>query len=159
MKKEKVVEIDINDIVKALADVGIKITLGDKKNDKLVAVDDYGNKRILDKDFNIFEDEGSCIVPPEGCSFSKKFPAWIIAYCVDTNSWFCTNQRFFYYQYLKEFQCENDAIDYFEHHVDEFVELNIEIRKELNQPYNNCVFLENNAITYMKGLKKGEEKC
>jgi hypothetical protein len=130
-----------------------------KKNDKLVAVDDYGNKRILDKDFNIFEDEGSCIVPPEGYSFSKKFPAWIIAYCVDTNSWFCTNQRFFYYQYLKEFQCENDAIDYFEHHVDEFVELNIEIRKELNQPYNNCVFLENNAITYMKGLKKGEEKC
>lgn len=30
-------------------------------------------------------------------------------------------------------------------------------RKELNQPYNNCVFLENNAITYMKGLKKGCE--
>lgn len=72
MKKEKVVEIDINDIVKALADVGIKITLGDKKNDKLVAVDDYGNKRILDKDFNIFEDEGSCIVPPEGVQFFKK---------------------------------------------------------------------------------------
>ena len=159
MKKEKVVEIDINDIVKALADVGIKITLGDKKNDKLVAVDDYGNKRILDKDFNIFEDEGSCIVPPEGYSFSKKFPAWIIAYCVDTNSWVCTNQKFFLLSISKEFQCENDAIDYFEHHVDEFVELNIEIRKELNQPYNNCVFLENNAITYMKGLKKGEEKC
>ena len=36
MKKEKVVEIDINDIVKALADVGIKITLGDKKTINLL---------------------------------------------------------------------------------------------------------------------------
>ena len=50
---------------------------------------------------------------PEGYEFSTEFPTWVIAYCVDTNSWFCTNQRFFYYEYPDEFQCENDAVHYF----------------------------------------------
>ena len=88
---------------------------------------------------------------------TKKFPTWIIAYCVDTDSWFCTNERFFYYQYPAEFQCENDAIDYFEHHINKFVKLNTKLCRESGQPYNNCVFLENNATTYMKEIEKGEE--
>ena len=31
---------------------------------------------------------------PEGCDLSIKFPTWIIAYCPDTDIWFCTNNRF-----------------------------------------------------------------
>ena len=32
---------------------------------------------------------------PCNCDFSTKFSTYIIAYCLDTNSWFCTNERFF----------------------------------------------------------------
>ena len=36
--------------------------------------------------------------------FTTEFPTWIIAYCVDTDSWFCTNQRFFYYEYPEDWK-------------------------------------------------------
>ena len=54
---------------------------------------------------------------PEEYDFNTEFSTWIIAYCVDTNSWFCTNKRFFYYEYPYEFQCENDAVNYFINHI------------------------------------------
>ena len=81
---------------------------------------------------------------PEGYDFRTEFPTWIIAYCVDTNSWFCTNQRFFYYEYPDEFQCENDAVYYFENHVEEFVELT----REMHPNKTNNVFLENTKKWY-----------
>lgn len=81
---------------------------------------------------------------PEGYEFSTEFPTWIIAYCVDTNSWFCTNQRFFYYEYPDEFKCENDAVYYFENHVEEFVELT----REMYPNKTNNVFLENTKKWY-----------
>ena len=82
----------------------------------------------------------------EKYDFSTKFATWIIAYCPDTNSWFCTNQRFFYYEYPDEFHCENDAINFFENHTDEFIKLNCEIygRKVISS------FLENTRKEYFK---------
>lgn len=78
---------------------------------------------------------------PEGYDFSTEFPTWIIAYCPDTDTWFCTNNRFFYYEYPDEFQCENDAVNYFTTHIDEFIELH---RKMTPWKINNdVVFLEN----------------
>lgn len=56
----------------------------------------------------------------ENKNFSDIFPTWIIAYCPDTDSFFATNQRFFYWEYDDEFQCENDAINYFRNHTKEF---------------------------------------
>lgn len=55
--------------------------------------------------------------------FDKKYVTWIIAYCPDNNSWFTTNERGFYYEHPDEFQCENDAITYFEQNVGEFFNL------------------------------------
>lgn len=80
----------------------------------------------------------------EECDFNTEFSTWIIAYCPDTDSWFCTNQRFFYYEYPDEFQCENDAVNYFKNHVDEFIKLNCEMcRRKVNG-----VFLENTRKEY-----------
>lgn len=53
-------------------------------------------------------------------NFSKSYFTWIIAYCLDTNSFFVTNQRHFFWEYDNEFSCENDAINYFKTHLDEF---------------------------------------
>jgi hypothetical protein len=86
------------------------------------------------------------VTVPEEYNFTTEFPTWIIAYCPDTNSWFCTNQRFFYYEYPDEFQCENDAINYFENHIDEFIKLSCEIwRRKVDR-----VFLENTRKEYIK---------
>jgi len=77
-------------------------------------------------------------------NFSDKYATWIIVYCLDTDSFFATNQRHFFWEYNDEFQCENDAVNYFRNHLDEFRNA----RKEI---LNNCggwsidkdLFLEN----------------
>lgn len=56
----------------------------------------------------------------ENENFSDVFPTWIIAYCPDTDSFFATNQRHFFWEYNDEFQCENDAVNYFRNHTNEF---------------------------------------
>ena len=76
---------------------------------------------------------------PKEYDFNTEFPTWIIAYCPDTDSWFCTNRRFFYYEYPDEFGCENDAVEYFRNHIPEFIKLN----NELYPRERNRVFLEN----------------
>lgn len=81
---------------------------------------------------------------PKGCDFSTEFPAWIIAYCPDINSWFCTNQRFYYYEFANEFQDEKDAINYFENHIEEFVGLS----NEMCPNKTNSVFLINTKKWY-----------
>ena len=81
----------------------------------------------------------------EEYSFTMEFPTWIIAYCPDTNSWFCTNQRFFYYEYPDEFQCENDAVTYFKNHISDFIKLN----NEMCSKKTNSVFLENTMKEYI----------
>lgn len=84
------------------------------------------------------------ITIPEKCDFNTKFSTWIIVYCVDTNSWFCTNQRFFYYEYLAEFKCEDDAVNYFKNHIHEFVKLNLKMFPNKI----DSVFLENTRQEY-----------
>lgn len=95
-----------------------------------------------DKDFLLETKLSGALIGNYGaieCDFNTEFPTWIIAYCVDTNSWFCTNERFFYYEYPKEFECENDAIEYFRNHADEFFKLS-----RIMHPKNiSSIFLEN----------------
>lgn len=86
----------------------------------------------------------SLVEIPEEYGFNTEFPTWIIGYCPDTDSWFCTNKRFFYYEYPDEFQCENDAISYFRNHIPEFIKLN----KELYPKKTDRVFLENTMESY-----------
>lgn len=76
---------------------------------------------------------------PEEFGFNTEFPTWIIAYCVDADSWFCTNKRFFYYEYPMEFQSESAAIEYFRNNVPEFIKLS----REMYPKAVDSVFLEN----------------
>ncbi len=46
-------------------------------------------------------------------TFGTEFSTWIIAFCPDSDSWFVTNQRFWWYEYPIEFQSEQEGIYYF----------------------------------------------
>ena len=76
--------------------------------------------------------------------FSKSYPTWVIAYCVDINSFFVTNQRHFFWEYDTEFLRERDAIDYFRSHIDEFARIRKDILASSGgwKP-NSDMFLEN----------------
>lgn len=56
MKKRETIAFNFDDIVKALNDVGIEVFPGKGKKDHIIAFDEDGNKHILGKDFNIFDD-------------------------------------------------------------------------------------------------------
>lgn len=81
---------------------------------------------------------------PNKFDFNTEFTTWIIAYCLDTNSWFCTNERFFFYEYEKEFKTEADGIKYFENNIQEFIKINNTIREIIS----NSVFLDNTMKYY-----------
>ena len=85
---------------------------------------------------------------PEEHDFTTEFPTWIIAYCPDTDSWFCTNQRFFYYEYPDEFQCENDAINYFRNHIPKFFKLS----REMYPKRVDSIFLENTGEQWSSNI-------
>lgn len=76
--------------------------------------------------------------------FSKSYSTWIIAYCLDTNSFFVTNQRHFFWEYEGEFQRENDAVIYFKTHLDEFFKTRNEVlSKTGGWNVNSDLYLEN----------------
>lgn len=59
---------------------------------------------------------------PEGMNFSTEFPTYIIAYCPDTNGIFVTNERFFWAEYDKEFQTEEEGINYVKSNANKILE-------------------------------------
>ena len=59
----------------------------------------------------------------EGSNFSTEFSTYILAFCPDTDSWFVTNKRFFYYEYPMEFPDESSAIEYFKKNAKIFLKL------------------------------------
>lgn len=81
--------------------------------------------------------------------FSKAYSTWIIAYCLDTNSFFVTNQRHFYWEHNKEFQTENDAVNYFKAHLDDFLNIRNEILiKTGGWNINSDLYLENTRESF-----------
>ena len=67
---------------------------------------------------------------PRGYELNHKFDTWILAFCPDTLDWFATNERFFFYEYNKEFNSEQEeAIDYFLDNALEFYKIEEQIMK------------------------------
>ena len=60
-------------------------------------------------------------------SFSDTFPTYIIAYCPDVNTWFVTNQRYFYYEYEDEFATHKDGVEFFKNNIKIFTDIQNEI--------------------------------
>ena len=63
-------------------------------------------------------------MPPDAM---QPHDTWIIAFCPDTDSFFVTNQRAFYWESEEEFESEEEGIYYFEHHVQYFVDMENEL--------------------------------
>ena len=97
---------------------------------------------------------------PQGMDFSTEFPTYILAFCPDTDSWFATKQRFFYYEYPMDFPNEEAAIGYFKRNPEVF--LNLEKNMDVYRPSfcENGVWLDNtNELVAIKDTfdKEGDE--
>lgn len=79
---------------------------------------------------------------PEGFDFNTTFPTWIIAFCPDTDSWFVTNQRFFYYEYEKEFATKGEGIAFFKNNPNIFYEKELQMKVYRPSFYQGGVFLD-----------------
>ena len=80
---------------------------------------------------------------PEGYDFDTKFDTCILAFCPDTDSWFATNERFFYYEYEKEFENEEEAICYFKDNSEIFLELEKRMKAYRPSFHEGGVYLDN----------------
>ena len=74
--------------------------------------------------------------------FNTNYKTYIIAFCPDTNSFFVTNERHFFWESDQDFDSEESAINYFESHVQEFADI---ASKVIN---TKKVWLENTAKWY-----------
>ena len=77
-----------------------------------------------------------------GVEFNKRYNTYVIAYCLDTDEFFVTNQQYWYWQYNKEFLSEQEGIEYFENNVGEF----IRIANDLRKGNGYCELIENRPI-------------
>lgn len=76
--------------------------------------------------------------------FGTKYNTWIIAYSPDTDSFFVTNERNYYWELDKEFKNEDEGIEYFKENLNEFKTIHEELRKDNSGiPKREKVFLEN----------------
>lgn len=80
---------------------------------------------------------------PEGTNLSDKFPTYILAFCLDTDSWFATNERCFFYEYPMDFPNEEAAIGYFERNPEVFLKIEKEMNVYHSEFYSGGVYLEN----------------
>ena len=77
---------------------------------------------------------------------------WIIAFCPDTDSFFITNQRTFFWEFDKEFESEEAAIDYFDRFATYFVNAENAIMCHVVYGWKDTdkVYLENTDKWYSK---------
>ncbi len=85
----------------------------------------------------------SYLAIPNGYSFDSVFETYILAFCPDTDSWFATNERFFYYEYPKEFEDEKSAIDFFSKNPKIFLDLEKEMDVYRPSFFKGGVWLDN----------------
>ena len=76
---------------------------------------------------------------------------WIIGFCPDTDSFFVTDQRCFYWdtEGELEFNSEDEGIEYFENHLVYFLKVNNTLMSGMFTDMNNKVlYLDNNNGKY-----------
>lgn len=83
-------------------------------------------------------------------NFNDIFPTWVIAYCPDNDSFFATNERYFYWESKEEFQNESDAINHFRSHLKEFWDVRKNILSSTGgYRIDNDLFLWNTKERFM----------
>ena len=85
--------------------------------------------------------------------FDTKYPTWIVAFCPDTDSFFVTNERYFFWESEEVFDSEEAGIYYFEHHVQHYINIEKEIMSQMmfGDKYSNInmVWLDNTQKWYV----------
>lgn len=93
-------------------------------------------------------------------SYIRKYPTYIISYEPQTDIFFITNERCFYYEYDKEFKNKREAFNYFRNNYLEFIKIKNINQQMMGQPMNNKVEIaldDCNYVSYYcsdKELKK-----
>lgn len=82
--------------------------------------------------------------------YSTKKGTYIIAFCPDTDSFFITNERHFYYEHEKDFESERQAIEYFKTNGNEFIPIRNKLMQEMGQRNQNHVYLENIQMFFVQ---------
>lgn len=80
---------------------------------------------------------------PDDMDFGTEFSTYILAFCPDSDSWFATNQRFFYYEYPMDFSNERAAIEYFRRNPDVFLKLEESMNVYRPSFFDGGVWLDN----------------
>ena len=84
---------------------------------------------------------------------NTKHPTWIIAFCPDTDSFFVTNERHFFWESEEVFDSEEAGICYFEHQVQHYINIEKEIMGQMmfGDKFSdiNMVWLENTQKWYV----------
>lgn len=110
----------------------------------------YAEKCLDGKTFSYVRCKYCTAMNKMSSEFSRKYDTWVIAYCPDSDSFFATKQRYFFYEYGngKSFKSEADAIEYFENNVFELVAIRNEIMRKAGQKPCERVFLANTKEFY-----------
>lgn len=95
---------------------------------------------------------------PEEYNFNTEFDTYILAFCPDTDEWYATKQRFWFYEYPKEFSTYKAAIDYFENHLDEFFGLRDSMSDTLGFYYGheNEMYLQYYSSEFSKKFERNK---
>jgi hypothetical protein len=56
----------------------------------------------------------------EAENFSDTYKTWVVGYCLDTDSFFVTNQRHFFWQSDEEFASKKEGVEYFKNNITQF---------------------------------------
>jgi hypothetical protein len=83
-------------------------------------------------------------------SFSTVYPTYVIAYCIDTNSWFITNQRHWYFQFEEEFKTEGEALKWIDDNRCKVLNMQNEMLSRSNQTVVNSICLESGEMSINK---------
>ena len=75
---------------------------------------------------------------------------WIIAYCPDTDEFFATDQREFFWEYDRKFSSESAAVSFFESHISDFLDVKNNILKDCIMGYKprDSIYLANTQKFY-----------
>lgn len=76
-------------------------------------------------------------------NFSDVYDTWVLAHCPDVGEWFATNRRAFYYEYPKDFQTPDEAIEYFQNHYETFYWIERTMKLPPSSAYPDGVWLAN----------------
>lgn len=92
---------------------------------------------------------------PDEVDFSTTFDTYIIGYCADTDEFFITNQRFFFWETEETFESEESALQFLESHLDYLVSVRNKLLSEFIYSDRNDNYL---WLQTKDGRKKYELK-